>query len=168
MTRTSLRSIFTGHATIRTFGTGAFEREYPCLQTSISQPTCKPDEDRRISPSLPDIRRKPRKVSKVREPRCGRHAMATFWRLAGLWSGTAAGSCDVEEEGTSFMVDDLYSSTAHPMHFHRSVTVAGRLAYADVLCPEKTRQTIRKMFRKPRGTGELSLIRGCTLSGSGH
>src|SRR5271156_545664 len=117
MARTSLRSIFTGDTTIRTFGTGAFERELTSFQTSISQPTCKPDEDRHISPSLPDIRRRPRKVSKMREPRRGRHAMATFWRLAGLWSGTATGSCDAEEEGTSFMVDDLIVARPTPCAF---------------------------------------------------
>jgi hypothetical protein len=151
MTRTSLRSIFTGHTTIRTFGTGAFECEYPCFQTSISQPTCKPDEDRRISPSLPDIRHRPRNVSKMREPRRGRHAMATFWRLAGLWSDTDTGSCDVEDEETSFMADDLIVARVHSMRLHGSVIVAGKLASAELLCPER-RDTIRKMLRKPRGT----------------
>jgi hypothetical protein len=117
MARTSLRGIFTGDTTIRTFGTGAFEREFPSFPTSISQPTCKPDEGRRISPSLPDIRRRPREVSKIRELRRGRHAMATFWRLAGLWSGAGTSSCDAEEEGTSFMVDDLIVARRTPRAF---------------------------------------------------
>src|ERR1700733_11127454 len=117
MARTSLGSIFTGDTTIRTFGTRAFEREFPCFQTSISQPTCKPAEDRHISPSLPDIRHRPRNVSKMREPRRGRHAMATFWRFAGLWSDTDTGSCDVEEEETSFMADGLIVAWAPPCAF---------------------------------------------------
>src|SRR3954453_20768113 len=117
MARTGLRSIFTGNTTIGTFGTGAFEREFRVSKTSISQPTCKPDEDRRISLFLPDIRRRPRKVSKMRELRRGRHAMATFWRLAGLWSGTDTSSCDAEEKGTSFIVGDLIVARPTPCAF---------------------------------------------------
>jgi hypothetical protein len=167
MARTRLRSIFTGDTTIRTFGTGAFEREFPSSQTSISQPTCKPDEDRRISPSLPDIRHRPRNVSKMREPRRGRHAMATFWRLAGLWSDTDTGSCDAEEEGTSFMVDDLIVVRSTACAFTDPVIAAGRLALLRFSVRKDETQS-EKCSGSLGEPGELSLIRVCTLSDSGH
>lgn len=40
--------------------------------------------------------------------------MATFWRLAGLPSDEATGSCDAEDEETSFMADTFIVARSTP------------------------------------------------------
>jgi hypothetical protein len=92
----------------------------------------------------------------MREPRRGRHAMATFWRLAGLWSGTAAGSCDVEEEGTSFMVGDFIVARPNPMRFHRSAIVAGRLALLTFSAWKRRDNNPEKRSGSPGSRGSLA------------